>query len=151
MPLGSTSRWAPTRTTSSFAPPDPSRYLRTSNSAGVKQGRCSPTSWPFTRTRVPNIALWIFSLATSGIGPSTENVRRYQKACRCWPLWAVPTSAYSAQSPACGGGSPQGQALGGRDDVRSGGHQRRRSLPHLVSHQLQRTALLHGLCGKQIG
>ena len=43
--------------------------MRTSNSTGVKQGRCSPTSLPFSQTLVPYVALWIFSLADVGHGP----------------------------------------------------------------------------------
>ena len=40
--------------------------------AGVKQGRCSPTTWPLRKTFVPYWALWIFSIATAGTGPSTR-------------------------------------------------------------------------------
>ena len=47
------SRHAPTRITSSFVWPSPLSSSRTSNSAGVKQGRCSPTSLPLRNTRVP--------------------------------------------------------------------------------------------------
>src|ERR1035441_2039637 len=77
---GSTPGWAPTRTTISF---DPGRSLaETSNIAAVKQGRCSPTFWPFTHTAAPNCALLMRSVATlRTVGTSKR--RRYQNQLRC--------------------------------------------------------------------
>ena len=87
-PRGSTLRSAPTRISNSFGRPGAERNLPRSNSTGVKQGRWSPTSLPFRKTRVPYIALWIFSRTDSAAGPSSTKLRRYQNACRCSPLLA---------------------------------------------------------------
>ena len=62
---------------------------------GVKLGTWSPSNVPFRKTRVPNIALATFKLATAGTGPSSANVRRYQNASRrgsfCGMLWRLAT------------------------------------------------------------
>ncbi len=55
--------------TASFSRPWSLRCSFTSISAGVKHGRCSPTRRPLSQTFVPYLALWILSIATSGIAP----------------------------------------------------------------------------------
>src|ERR1035437_10551442 len=77
---GSTPGCAPTRTTISF---EPCRSLpEMSNIAAEKQGRCSPTFWPFAHTAAPNCALLIRRVATLRTA-GTSNRRRYQNQFRC--------------------------------------------------------------------
>ncbi len=71
---------------------------------------------------MPNIALAIFSVAVSGIGPSTVNVRRYQKASRRGSFWGIAsrlatfgpgsTNAGVAMSTNPGTGTVPGNSLG---------------------------------------
>ncbi len=89
--FGRSSRFAPTRTISSFSIPEPLRNFFTSSKAGVKHGRCSPAASPLRNTFVPYFALCIFNMATSGISPLIVNVRRYQNASRF--LLFLPTSS----------------------------------------------------------